>query len=348
MKTKQIPPNRLRRFASEFCSVSSTANLCDLLEVEANSLWQYSNEPHYKPFYVSKKQGGFRYVEDPVDGLKKIQRSLNEYLQCVYHTIRTDAAYGFLMTAKEELQPRNIMTNAEQHINHGWMINIDFSDFFHAIKSESIYDTFMCEPFCFNERISKTLTKLTTFEGRLPMGAPTSPVLSNFETRLLDYDLLAFAKNNGLTYTRFADDLTFSSNSGIDDGVLGKIQSVSELYGFSLNPAKTKFYTPSDTKYVTGLKVTDHVELPDEYYRKIVAEIEKYKHIMEIQYRNGYRKTPWVLKYQQQIKGTIEFAGFVLGKKTLEYEALVDAYDRATFPMAEVFESVSWLDFNYN
>ena len=347
MKSTQLSAYKAASMASDFCSVSSINSLCNLLCINKQGLWNYANNPSYKPFYISKKAGGYRYVEDPIDGLKKIQRSLNDYLQCAYFVNRTEAAYGYVVNVDTDPTPRNILTNAQQHVNKSWLLNIDFSDFFHSVKYQQVYNIFHGEPFGFNAKLCHTLAKLTTFEGRLPMGSPTSPVLSNFETRELDQNFMAFAKTNDFVYTRFADDLSFSSNTEISEQMVSLIKKISVAHGFVVNPTKTKLFSPNEEKVVTGLKVSDHVELPNGYYQNIQKEIEKYRNIMEIQYRTGYKNTNWVNKYQQQIKGVIEFAGFVLGKKSYEYQQLVDAYDRATFPMPDLFESVSWLDFNY-
>lgn len=348
MKTQQLSANRMQLFAKQLYQVNSNKDLCDLLAVSKKTLWRLTNQPVYKAFYVSKAKGGQRYIEDPCEDLKNVQRILNESLQCVYYQNKTDAAYGFLLTIKDEEKPRNIYSNAEKHLNKKWLLNIDFKDFFHSIKSVNIETAFVADPIGFKPALAKTLTKLTTYNGRLPMGAPTSPVMSNFDSLNLDYDLLDFARQNDITYTRFADDLSFSSNKLIDDLVYNKIKKISESYSYIINPKKTKLYTPTDTKYVTGLRVGHKVDLPEEYYQKLQAEIQRYKQIMEVQINMGCKQTEWVVKYQKQLIGSITFAGFVLGKHSTEYQILVDAYDRARQPIFDNYDSVSWLDFNYN
>ena len=92
-----------------------------------------------------------------------------------------------------------------------YLLNVDLLDFFHAVKRDRIYDIFRSKPFNFKRNLPDILADLTTYQARLPMGTPTSPVLSNFACRELDRGLLLFSENMLWTYTRYADDMSFSS-----------------------------------------------------------------------------------------------------------------------------------------
>lgn len=201
---------------------------------------------------------------------------------------RTSAAYAFQLSDDDELHEiRNILTNAQSHLNRAWMLNADFLDFFHQVRQQEVFEIFFAPPFNFSEELAMLLMRLTTYKGRLPMGAPTSPVLSNFATIGLDFDLLDFSKKNRWTYTRYADDLTFSSNSAITDGHLLEIRGICNMYGYVFNEKKVKIFSPAMPKTVTGLKVSDCVGLPDDYAENLSAEIQKLAHALEINYHSN-------------------------------------------------------------
>ena len=109
-----------------------------------------------------------------------MQSVLNDYLQAVYWLQKTSSAYGFVIRPTDARdEPRNIVTNAEQHLRKAWLLNADLEDFFHYVTADEVLRVFTEKPFEFPTDLANLLTRLTTLNGRLPMGAPTSPVLSN-------------------------------------------------------------------------------------------------------------------------------------------------------------------------
>lgn len=329
-----------------FSSLTSLSDLADLLGISFPRLLLFCKNPLYATYYIKKKNGGKRLVEDPEESLKHIQRTLNDYLQSTYHLVRSSAAFGFVRRLANEKKPRNIITNARKHINKNWMMNLDFNDFFHHISAQKVEELFKKPPFGFNDELSHTLAALVSYKGRLPMGAPTSPVLSNFATLDLDNDLLGFSAEQSLTYTRFVDDLTFSSNCSIDASHFMNIQEICKHHGFELNADKTAFYGPAHSKYVTGLLVGKQVDVPDEYYSQLVGEIHKYEHAREINNRTNNFDMDSLLHHEQQLRGAIQFVERVVGQKHPKAIALYQMLAQANRPFSE-FMPVSWLDFNY-
>lgn len=327
-------------------ALRTVADLARLTGIGIYGLEYMAAQPVYDTFQVPKKSGGFRLIEDPADILKDLQRTLNEHLQCVYYLRRTPAAYAFQITAAGEEPPRNILTHARQHVGMPWMMNADFLDFFHQVLEPMVYQIFTTAPFLFPDKLALLLTQLTTYQGRLPMGAPTSPVLSNFAVYALDLALLELASQHGWLYTRFADDLTFSSQQPLTFAHLRKIRQISQTHGFVFNRKKVRIYSPDMPKQVTGLKVTDSVSLTDEYLPSVTREIDKLATVLEIRYRTGQREAPWIQKFQQQIEGHLEFTRYILGEQHPDYQQVQAHYQHAQKPALH-YDPVSWLDFGY-
>lgn len=343
----QISQAKLARQADVFCSLQSIAQFAELLGVSNHEIKQIINAPKYNCFNIPKKDGTFRYIEDPEDDLKAIQRELNDYLQSVYFFNRPPSAYAFLLNPVDDEDTRNILSNAKRHLGKPWMLNADFEDFFYSISEHQVSQIFCNEPFGFDAIFANTLAKLTTFRGRLPMGGSTSPILSNFASIDLDNELLLLAKHKNWTYTRFADDLTFSSENPINLHDIQEIRAISLTNGFRFNEQKLKICSPSAEKEITGIRITEgRLDLPDDYIPKIEKEIERLDTVIYARYRAGNEDSRWVTRYLQQIEGHLRFVSFVLGENHPTYRKLLTDFETAQTP-PESYDSVSWLAFSY-
>ena len=345
MKNSTNSVFQLRRISSQFCEIKTLKDFCNFMQLPMLALPHLLQNLHYHEFKIAKK-AGFRQIEDPCDTLKEFLRELKQYLQAVYFHYRTPAAYGFMVVPNDDTDERNIKTNAQRHTNIPWMLNADFLDFFHAIHQEKVVQLFVGKPFEFEEELANTLAIITTHKGRLPMGSPTSPVISNFVTRELDYDLLAMAHNKHWTYTRFADDLTFSSQRAIEYHDLLAIKSLCGIYGFQFNDQKIHLLSPSAPKFVTGLKVSDTVEVADDFHVNLLAEIVKLKNVREIAHRTGDHDSPMIKRFEQQIEGFLQFSKFVSGSEHPDHQQAMKSFNE-TKESPDSYESVSWLSFNY-
>jgi RNA-directed DNA polymerase len=347
MATKEDTIKSLRLRKNEFCSIGNLMDLSSKLGFPIQQINDFAQNPYYHEFDIPKKNGKIRHIEDPNDELKELLRNLNYFLQSTYYFIRSDAAFGFMSVPLDDPSPRNIRTNAEVHCDCNYMLNADFLDFFHQIKTIEIYEIFLSPPFNFNHEIAEILSKLCTYKGRLPMGSPTSPVLSNFACRLLDMDYLNMAQKYNWRYTRFADDLTFSSENAITIVHLGEIRYIAKGYGLQFNENKIHFFEPHQTKIVTGLVVSNRVDITDEYLKDLRKEIDKYRIALEINYRTGRQPTAWLEKFRQQIEGAIEFVRQIETSKSPDYQAIKQYYNEAS-DIETGFKQISWLDFGYN
>lgn len=336
---------KLRVQGAAFCAVRTTEQLAALLHTPSYQLVLMAAQPVYYPFAIPKKDGTNRWIEDPYAPLKKVQRTLNVYLQSVYFFIHPDPAYGFMITVKDDPLPRNILTHAQQHLGCKWLYNADVEDFFHKISAEAIYRLLTSKPFTFDHDCARLITGLVCYQERLPMGAPTSPILSNFAALEMDRDLESLAAWAQWRYTRFADDMSFSSFEEMLPEELDKIEAVVKSHGFTFNPQKVKLMGPDDAKEVTGLRLEETVKLPPGFMPDVKKEIDRFKGILEAEPKLSV-KTGWVKKYRQQIEGALSFAAFVNGYEHPSVQEATDLLDQALHPELR-HGALSWMEFGY-
>lgn len=346
MKTKSFEQEL--KLCRAFCSLKRVQDLCYLLKIEKRQLMLLVKQPKYRVFEVPKKSGGKRLIETPSPVLKKLQSILNRYLQSVYYFEKSSASFGFVLNVSNDEDRRNVVTNAQKHLGKPFMLNIDLKDFFHSVTYDKVEQLFRGTPFYFTDELAETLAQLTTYQERLPMGTPTSPVLSNLACRNIDEKLMTYAADQKIVYTRYADDMSFSSVNEITAEQVEAITSIIQEAGFEVNPEKIKLFGEQDTKVVTGLVIAKKVELAPEFIPNLTQEISQLHHIMTIQNQQGELSTIWVEQFKLQIRGRLSFAGFVLGYRNKSYQQLKDAFYTAINPPEDDFSSVSWRSFPYN
>ncbi len=338
---------QIQKAATQLTSCKYMADLALLLKEPKNTLTLQVLAAEYYEFGMPKKDGSERLIEAPYPVLKSILRKFNNFLQCVYVLQKPSAAYGYVISYKGNGQPCNILTNAEQHLNAAHMVNIDFEDFFHQVTIADVYHIFHRAPFHFTKKSAELLAGLCCYKDRLPMGSPTSPVLSNFHAQALDEELTVWAISNKINYTRFVDDLTFSSALPVTVEHLAQIRVICERHRFRLNPAKTKHFGAADTKVVTGLEVSDKVALPGKFYYELSQDIRRLEHTIEAStMMKGEKLTGFVKEFQQQVLGKVNFIGMILGEGSEKYQKYGE-YDHAINPDVDKL-SMRWTDFPYH
>jgi RNA-directed DNA polymerase len=334
--------------ANQLSTIKNAAELGVLLKTHPASLALLCLQPHYKTYRIPKKNGQYRIIEDPEKKLKTVQRNLNHYLQAWYYTIKTNAVHGFCISAEDE-EAKGIYSNAMAHIGKPYLINIDMQDFFHQVTYDDVCKSLVAILKKANKETIKTIAQLTTYNKRLPMGAPTSPVLANICSGELDDTLINVCKNINLTYTRYADDLSFSATKPITKLDREILETSIIQQGFDINHNKTKLYTEKETKMVTGLVLKkDGVALPPFYLPQLIREIEKYNTIKEVEYRYQTGMSNKKLKlFEQELMGKINFAEIILGSGNELLQPVYQKWLTATAPLHN-FESTDWLDIPYN
>lgn len=347
---KPISIKGLRQRVYRLVRCRTFEELATLLRTPSLKLLAIADNPKYHEFFVPKKNGGQRHIEDPEPTLKRIQRKLNDYLQAVYYFHRTEAAYGFLTTPVGDPSPRNILTNAMNHIGCKWMLNVDMKDFFHLVTQPRVIEIFEAPILDFDIEIATVLASLCCHKGRLPMGAPTSPVLSNLASIPLDQDLQDFANKKGWKYTRYADDISFSSTTPINEGHIKEVIKWIEIYDYKLNPTKIKLFGPEDEKTVTGLLIEEkEVGIPEDYHEALGQSITQLSQVVDAKFympSGRYQPSAWVDELQQHVEGKMAFARHILGEDDEQVIQLEMQLEEALEPPKE-YGPVSWLDFGY-
>lgn len=334
--------------ARKLCKCKNIGDIAALLDVPLHQLQIAHLHPPYSVFNIPKNNGGFRTIEAPAEPYMGILKQLGDFLQVAYYFVKTQAAYGYIVNLENEPAPRHIVSNAEKHQNAKFLLNIDLKDFFHQISYADIFRILMRHPFRFNEELAHQLACLTTFNGRLPMGSPTSPVLSNFGAQNLDEDLMQFATQNRLTFTRYVDDMSFSSlNEPISTNHFGTITSIIHSHKFELNSNKIKWFGPEDVKMVTGLMLGANIAIPDDFFEMLDNDLIRLKSVMEVQLITGYKENPkWVEKFVESVEGKIQFIHFVYGNKSPISIKYTKQLSVAMFPPDDLIK-MNWLDFPY-
>jgi retron-type reverse transcriptase len=236
---------------------------------------------HYKRFYIPKKSGGRRLISAPMPQLKAAQYWILENI--LYKVPNSDAAHGFV-------PGRSIVTNAAHHVAQDIVINIDLRDFFPTIEYKRVRGMF-CK-LGYGEQVATILALLCTepevdqvaLDGKeyyvaatarhLPQGAPCSPAITNIICYRLDRRFEGLARRFDYTYTRYADDMTFSARdtaAGDAGKLIWGVKQVVKEEGFVIHPDKLKVMRKGDRKEVTGVVVNDKLSLDRETLRKFRA-----------------------------------------------------------------------------
>jgi RNA-directed DNA polymerase len=240
MKNQKLSLNQIKRNENKLKNCRTIKQVAVLLNTSQREITLQSFEPSYYHFKIPKKRKGeFRHIEAPSQELKHLQRKLNFYLQSVYYLNQSKASYGYIIKAIGQKNNKNIYTNALQHLGNNYMLNVDFKDFFHQISLLNVTKIFKSSLFNFDNNTAYTLAKICTYNARLPMGAPTSPALSNLYAIALDHELNKWATINNITFTRFVDDLSFSAkNKPITTTHFEQINKIALKYHLNFNTKK--------------------------------------------------------------------------------------------------------------
>lgn len=222
----------------------------------------------YNTFEIPKKSGGKRIILAPNNSLKIIQRCLALVLQAGYQP--TLSVNGFV--AK-----RSVVTNATIHANKKFVLNIDLENFFPTVSHGRVQAVLQLKPLALQPAIAGYIAKLACYEGFLPQGAPTSPVLSNLICQRLDRRIEALVKNHKIAYTRYADDLTLSCDEPFQNGFLNHLDQIIQEEGFALNMQKLRLQLRNDRQEVTGLTVNDKVNVSRKYLREVRAMLHNWE-----------------------------------------------------------------------
>lgn len=303
------PPPRVT-IPPEFASEAALLAYLGLSEKELKKIWWF-REKMYRSFTLPKGNGKFRTIEAPDNRLKYLQYKIAPLLDQLYRV--RNPVHGFVSN-------KSIKTNALAHVRKRFILNIDLKSFFPSITEKRIVG--VLKSLGINNRVAEIIARICCYWGHLPQGAPTSPVLSNMICFRLDKDLLSFAKMVRCIYTRYVDDITFSSYQPMTalfqdvtpaaghfspDLLSKKLQDVVRNNGFEINPNKVHYADRNSRKTVTGLKVNEFLNVDRRFVRNIRAALQSVEKL-------GIEEAQ--KKFQGNYGGSSDLRDHLLGKMT--------------------------------
>ena len=261
-----------------------------------------------KTFRLRKKHGGYREITAPKGGLRGILNALNILLQT--YDEPTPWAFGFVCG-------RSVVDNARPHVGKRYILNLDLKDFFPTITRQQVADCLTAEPFGFSSLAAKLVI-----------------------CRELDKEIASIATAQGITFTRYADDLTFSSDTDIlrpQGELVQQVKAIVERYGFRLNEEKTHLQRRGRRQEVTGLMVTEKVNVSRRYVREIRSLLyiwERYGYEDACQaawksYRQQHGKTKGhqhCVPLNAVLRGKLNYMKMVRGADDPLYQRFVSRY----------------------
>lgn len=222
----------------------------------------------YQSFQIPKKTGGVRTINAPQKSLKFIQHCLAFILQETYSP--TKSVNGYVIE-------RNVVTNAIGHANKNFVLNLDLENFFPSISIKRVSKVLQLPPVSAHPKVASMIAKLCCFQEALPQGAPTSPLLSNLICQRLDRRIEGLVKTHQIIYTRYADDLTFSSDEPFQNGFLSHLDSIIKEEGFTINMKKVRLQLKNSRQEVTGITVNERVNVPQKFIREVRAMLHNWE-----------------------------------------------------------------------
>jgi len=205
----------------------------------------------YKVYQIPKRSGGMREISHPARPLKALQRWLLRAVVEQWPVHR--AAYAYVRAG-------NIQRHALEHATSSYLLRMDFEAFFRSITIDDIAHYLTASPATesWSQADRELFLQLVTRFGRLTIGAPTSPALSNALCFDLDTHCTALAVDNDVRYTRYADDLFFSTTkpdilSAIPMAVEGIVSQLVVPENLKINASKERHSSKRVRRQVTGI-----------------------------------------------------------------------------------------------
>ena len=240
--------------------IVSPTSLALLLGVSPKLISAMSLFPrkYYRAFDVRKRSGGKRRILAPRTYLKVVQRFILRRI--LEQKPLPSFVTGFVRS-------KGIVENASAHLGSTHFLNIDLKDFFTSVRNAQVLKIF--RSFEYPRAMANILTRLCTYDGCLPQGAPTSPNLANLAFLGADAGIVRMCDRLKIKYSRYADDLTFSRRKPFSDTFLNDVERIIINHGFEVNRRKTRYSGPGQANYVTGLVVSTKVQ-PERSQRRLL------------------------------------------------------------------------------
>lgn len=277
-----------------FPPVQNLSDLSTITGFASRTLYHLSRhaERYYKTYEIPKKSGGKRVISQPGKKLKSLQR-------WILSNILNKASVS--PWCKGFRKGCSTLDNAQPHIAAKALLNIDLKDFFPTVSSRQVYHVFTM--LGYNPLIATVFTNICTYKGKLPQGSPCSPMLANLVTWKLDLRISGYVEKRQITYTRYADDLSFSGQSAANvAGIIPMVESIIRNENFEVNPSKTRMAGKARQKKVTGLVMhADGVGIGKQQYKTLRAKIHHLTRPADQSNEQLFRHTQGWLSYLNSV-----------------------------------------------
>lgn len=267
MKTK----SKEYRYPFNQCALykcTTKRKLYEYLKVEPFEMHAILRTMHYDEFTKPKKDSNeMRTITAPNKSLKGMQRRILSLLQ---HVSRP----AWLMSGE---LGKNYISNADYHRENDYCLTIDISKFYDNCSREYVFRFFKDKLKC-NSDIAKILSDLSTYQGGIPTGTPVSQMLAYYAYEDMFAEINQFANLNGLKFSLYVDDMTFSSDNNFNSKrIVYEVKKILNKYEHTLKAKKTHYYSKNDPKTITGVIVTKNKKLstPNCRRKKIIDEVNE-------------------------------------------------------------------------
>ena len=246
----------------------------ELVEYRASDISYFAKhaDEYYSPFPKEGKARPFakkniskkvRWINQPINPLKEIQRRINSNI--LAQVSLPDYICG-------GVKGKSTKSNALRHQGARFLVTIDIQNYFPSISKDRIYRIW-CETLGCSPDVSDVLTKLTTYKGYLPQGAPTSTSLANIFIYNIDAPIRAECERLGISYSVWVDDMAFSGSAArrIIPVVIGTLRGA----GLKISRRKFSVVGPGERKVITGVVLGPKLSVPSGYASGLRAGIHK-------------------------------------------------------------------------
>ena len=320
-------------------NIISRSQLAEILSISEQTLiyllFRLPLSQKYIIFEIVKKSGDLRVISVPTGSLKRAQKKLSNLLYDNY--MPYNETHGFVKN-------KSILSNAKSHKSPKWVLNVDIKDFFGAINFGRVRGMFLKHPYNCNKDVATLMAQFCCHDNKLPQGAPSSPIISNLICRRLDRELRKLSRENNCEYSRYADDITFSSKEGSfpkkiayfskDESSeivvkLGReISHIIKGNGFEVNLDKLRLSHYSQRLEVTGLTINDKPNVRRQYVREIRAMLHAWEKYGLIDAQNEYEKN-FSKKIAHPTSPKPSFRNVVNGK--LNYLRMIKGFENPVY-----------------
>jgi RNA-directed DNA polymerase len=330
-------------------SLNTRADVANLLEVEdkflCTILYGIKERKNYSTFEIQKKSGKIRIINKPPKNIAILQSKLNYALSLIYKP--KICVHGFV-------RKRSIVSNAQNHCRRRHLLNIDLKEFFPTIHIGRVRGALRKGPYNMGEESARVVAQICCLDGgKLPQGGATSPIISNLICRRLDSQLMQLAKAAKCKYSRYADDITFSTfqkefprriaNIVEDEAILShELTTIIGNNVFEVNLEKVKYIQRDLRQEVTGITVNEFPNIKRQFILSISSGLYAWSNFGYKAANRAYARKAGIdescVNLSNVLKGRIAYLKMVKGENAPIFRKIAFEFNRLSESKIKVTE----------